>query len=173
MKIFNVSPYPGVHPELGVLLSTWADSTREWRENLESPTLDAITWQPYPGGPSIGGLLLHMASAEMYWLENAVNGTELDNNHPAIVYDNELDQYEVQWPTPPTESIDWYLDLLDTTRAKMINLVVAHNDPAREYPRRDYKVTYAWIIAHLVEHDSYTGGQAVLLHEMYKKVVLA
>jgi uncharacterized damage-inducible protein DinB len=167
---FDVSPHEGVHPELGLLLSTLGDSTREWQENLETPTSEALVWQPYPDGPSVGGCILHLCSAELYWLKAFVNGEELDSNHPAVAYDNELDQYAPYWPTPPAHSADWYFNLLHETRQETIRLVVAHNDPSREYTRRDSSVTYRWILAHLVEHDSYTGGQAVLLHEMYKSL---
>jgi uncharacterized damage-inducible protein DinB len=33
--------------------------------------------------------------------------------------------------------------------------------------KSDYSL--AWIVAHLVQHDSYHGGQIVMLNQMWKK----
>jgi uncharacterized damage-inducible protein DinB len=169
MSIYDVAPVEAFHPELGLLLATWADSTREWRRNLGEPSDEALVWQPYREGPSIGGLMLHMAACERYWLQDFAVGVKLDPNDPAIAYDAQVDQYVPHWATPPAHPLAWYFEVLDSTRAEMVALVSAERDPTRLMPRRDYHVSYRWILAHLVEHDSYHGGQAVLLHEMWKQ----
>ncbi|CAN1550418.1 hypothetical protein MCEMSE15_02158 [Fimbriimonadaceae bacterium] len=46
-----------VHPTLSVLIETWRDGAREWLDNIEEPPpVEAMTWQPFENGPSIGGL---------------------------------------------------------------------------------------------------------------------
>ncbi len=163
-----VSP-EGLEPDLGLLMATLRDGCREWRKYLESPSVEAITWSPYPGGPNIGGLLLHIIGAEMYWLYEVALGQGQPADHPAKIYDNELDQFDGTWPIPPAQPIEWYFQLQDENRAKMIQLIREHGNPDKLFDRRDRHVSYRWIVAHLVEHDSYHGGQAVLLHEMYLK----
>lgn len=110
-----------------------------------------------------------MAAAERYWLQLNAEGIKMDPADPALEYDGRMDQNIPLWPTPPTQPIEWYLGVLDQTRQEMIILIYAHSDPASTHTTRWETVTYRWILAHVAEHDSYHGGQAVLLHEMYKK----
>jgi uncharacterized damage-inducible protein DinB len=170
MKQYHLNDRHEVDGDLGVLIAALQDGTREWREELESPSVEAIVWQPYPNGPSIGAEILHIASCEWYWLGNFVQGEPDPVDDPAIQYDNTLDQYIPHWPTPPAQPIDWYLDILASRRAKSIEMIRQHGRPEAVYARQDCEVTYAWIVAHLVQHDSYHGGQAVMLNEMYKKM---
>jgi uncharacterized damage-inducible protein DinB len=173
MEHYDVLPFANMHPELGVLAASMEDSTREWQENLldpAPPTVEALVWQPYTNGPSIGGALLHMACCELYWLAMVGDGEDLDASHPAVAYDSELDQYANLWPVAPSQPIEWYLDILKAVRASSLERIARHSDPAQVFPLRSKSVSYRWILAHLIEHDSYTGGQAVLLHEMYKRM---
>lgn len=170
MTRYDVAPEPKDDVELGVLIGTLEDSTREWRENLETPTPEALLWQPYPDGPSIGGLILHMASCEGYWLGQFVQGLEPDPNDPAFAYDSSMDQYIPSWPLPPEQPLSWYYEIQDAQRKQTIEWIRAHNAPTTEHVRRDSTMTYRWIVAHILQHDSYHGGQAVLLHEMWKKL---
>lgn len=159
-----------IEGELGVLVAALEDGTREWRGELGEPSDAAVVWQPFPNGPSIGGIILHMAGCEWYWLNKFVSGEPEPGDDPAITYDGTLDQDAVQWPTPPAKPIGWYFDVLSERRAKSIEMIRNHGQPERVYSRHDCEVTYGWILAHLVQHDSYHGGQAVLLHEMFKKL---
>lgn len=167
---YDIAPEGDISVELGILIATLQDGTREWRENLETPPQEAMCWQPYPDGPSIGGLILHMASCEAYWLGKVVGGLTLDENDPAIAYDMTMDQYIPSWPIPPDKPLSWYYEIQDKQRLQTIAWIQAHDAPAAEYKRRESTFTYRWAVAHQVEHDSYHGGQAVLLHEMWKKL---
>ena len=168
MKRSDIEPDPALPLDLGILVATWRDGTREWRENLGSPPPEAVTWQIYPNGPSIGGLILHMASCDRYWLQQFVEKVALDQTDPAVAYDSSMDQYIPNWPVPPAEPIAWYFDILDRAREAAFAMIARHGDSLSEHG--EYKETYRWIVAHLVEHDSYHGGQAVLLHETWKQI---
>ena len=169
MKQFDVAPAPGFKPEIGTLISTWNDGLREWLDNLGEPPIEAMTWQPFPDGPSIGGVMLHMAGCDLYWIKEYVGGSELDAEHPAVAYDAVLDQDNANWPTPPSQPFAWYREVLETTRAQVIELIRQEPNPDREFQRSWGTLTFRWIVAHIVEHDSYHGGQCVLLHEMWKR----
>ncbi len=168
MTHYDIEPWPETSADLGVLISTWQDGTREWREYLESPCEDAIVWQIYPNGPSIGGVLLHMAACEAYWLQIFVDGEDLGDENVAWNYDRTVKQDIPFWTPPPSQPIDWYFSVLDDTRRAMIERIRRHADSVSVHARSDYTVTYRWILAHLVEHDSYHGGQVVLIHEAWK-----
>lgn len=170
MKTYDVAPLRRFHPELGLLAAALEDSTREWRENLGRVNPKAVIWQAYPNGPSIGGLLLHLIDCEAYWLKEVGDGEPLSGEHPATIYNMSMDQYKPFWPAPPARPLSWYLKLHDEVRADILARIQKQTNPKKRYPRRRIVATYRWILVHVLEHDSYTGGQAVLLHEMWKKV---
>jgi len=155
--------------DLGVLVATWKDGSREWRTSFDDVAPEALTWSPYPNGPNIGGAILHMASCDQYWIMQIAEGIEVPADDRAWAYDCTMDQYVPHWPTPPARPLEWYLDLLDSTRDRMVDLIKAHLDSNSIHPRGQNTMTYRWIIAHAVQHDSYHGGQIVLLNELYKK----
>jgi len=166
----DIEPDPALPLDLGILLATWKDGIREWRDNLGAPPPEAVTWQIYPEGPSIGGILLHLASCDQFWLQEFAEKATLDRTDPAIAYDLSMDQYIPRWPAPPAEPIEWYFDILDRARTSVFASIAQHSDSLSEHPNGEYASTYRWIVAHLVQHDSYHGGQAVLLHETWKKL---
>jgi uncharacterized damage-inducible protein DinB len=158
-------------PEIGILVATLVGSTQKWRDNLELPEAAAVTWQPYPDGPSIGGLILHMASCELYWIGEIAELQKVSDDEPSRTYDKTVDQYLPHWPTPPAEPIEWYFAIQDDVRSRILNLIARHGAPDTVHQTTRSSMTYRWILAHIIQHDSYTGGQAVVLHEMYKKLM--
>lgn len=169
MKRFDLPPTDGFHRDLGVLLATLEDSTREWRENLGQPRVEAITYQPWPESYSIGALILHIIDVELYWFESFVAGIRGKKADAVLLMSEEVHQYGGRWPVPPAEPIEWYYDLHDRYRTRAIE-ALRNQDPDRIIPRKTAEFSVRWVVAHVVEHDSYHGGQAVLLHEMWKRV---
>ncbi|MCC7433447.1 MAG: DinB family protein [Methanoregulaceae archaeon] len=169
--ILDVAPDTDAHPQLGLLIATLEDSTREWRENLGRVSQAAVVWQPYENGPSIGGVILHLVDAETWWLR-CVGAQEPDDaTTPEAMYNRDMDLYKAYWPAPPRKPLSWYLDLLVERRAVNLDYIRSQAEAAEVISRGSKNAyTYRWIVAHLVEHDSYHGGQAVLLHEMFKRM---
>ncbi|MDQ2985643.1 MAG: DinB family protein [Armatimonadota bacterium] len=165
MKRFGVAPLDGYHPEIGILLAALLESTREYRRYLEGVSEQAITYQSRPGGHSIGGLLLHMADVELYWVLQIGAGKRIPKN---LLPKYACDQYAANWPTPPAMPLADYLVLLDQVRG--ITLATAKTfHPETLIIRKSWKaeLNHRWILAHVIAHDSYHGGQAVLLCDLF------
>lgn len=169
-KTYDVAPLPGFEPVIGVLAAALEDSTREWRGELEAPPIEAIVWQPFAGGHSIGGLLLHMADCELSWIEDTAAGWEVGPERYA-----EFDPFgpvpsSRPWPAPPAEPIEWYFAKADAQRRRTLEALAELREPdaMRFVESWDTEFSVSWIVNHVVQHDSYHGGQAVLLHEIWK-----
>ena len=165
---YDIAALPGYSEPYGMLLSILQDGSREWREELEDPAPELIVWQPYPKSHSIGGILLHIAEVESYWVEECSLGREIDPVEAKLYA--EIDQYGGSWPTPPLEPIGYYFDLLDKVRARTLESVKAFDSPEAVRERERETVSLRWVLAHVIEHESYHGGQAVLLQEMGKRM---
>src|SRR5436853_2072586 len=87
--------------DIGLLAAALEDATSEWREELDDVDEDTIVWQPFPGGHSIGGLILHMADVEAWWFETVAAGKARPVGEEERLLSEETQQYGVSWPTPP------------------------------------------------------------------------
>jgi len=167
---FDVEPLPGYPEPYGTLLATLQDSTREWRDELGDPEPDLIVWQPYPKSHSIGAVLLHIAEVEAYWIEEFSLGRAIDPEEAKLHMSAEIDQYAGSWPTAPAEPIAYYFALLDRVRARTLESVKSFASPETAMDSKWGATTLRWVLAHVVGHDSYHGGQAVLLKELGTKM---
>jgi hypothetical protein len=93
----------------------------------------------------------------------------VDQEDPAVKYDLAMDQYVPFWPVPPAKPFAWYLELYQNNLITVRELVRRHNRPFEEKARGSKVLTYRLVMAHHVEHDSYHGGQIVLIHEAWKQ----
>ena len=171
-RLFDLPPAQGMPIEIGTLLTALDDSTREWREELGTVPVEGLVWQPFPGGHSIGAVLLHIADAENFWIQEMCLGEKTPPEFLAEVLSEETKQDDVTWPTPPAQPLDWYLDKLERVRAKTREALTRLPDPLGTVTKEewDMEVTRRWALAHVVEHDSYHGGQAVLLKLLWERM---
>lgn len=167
---FDVEPLPGYPPEYGLLLATLQDGTREWQGELGEPDPDTICWQPYENGYSIGSLLIHIAEVEAYWFEVFTLARVLSPDERARYLSGQIDQDNGYWPKPPREPFSYYYKILSEVRTRSLESLREFPPPDTTREKEWGKMTLRWVVAHVVEHDSYHGGQAVMLHEISKRM---
>src|SRR5438105_1254465 len=64
----DVTPVEARSAEIGLLLGMLHAGTQNARRELGDVLEDAIVWQPYPNGHSIGAILIHVTACEEGWL---------------------------------------------------------------------------------------------------------
>jgi len=159
-------PKPGYAEPYATLLTTLERQTAGWRQQLGEPSIDELVWQPYPNGHSIGALLLHLAEVETYWIESVCSGRALTAEDRQTYLSDHMDPFTGQWPAPPREPFAYYSALLDAVRARTLESVKAFGDP-REVKQADWgAMTVRYVLTHVIWHESYHGGQAVLLKSL-------
>ncbi|AIE86124.1 DinB family protein [Fimbriimonas ginsengisoli] len=167
MPSFDACPLDGYPTELGLLLATLQSCTWDWRDELGDVDEDAIVWQARSGGHSIGAVLLHIGEVELYWIEEVVLGREMSEADLQLFMSREIEQYKGQWPSPPRRPLSWYLERLDEVRARTLAAVRDFPAPDAEIPWLEHTVTPRWVLSHVIEHESYHGGQMLLLQDLY------
>ena len=168
MERVDIVPAAGLDVQTGLLLSMLDDVTNEWRGMLGDVSGEALVWQPFPAGHSIGALLLHIADVEAHWLHEVATGLPRDPEELKTLLSEETQQGQVQWPTPPNYPLSWYYAQQDAVRARTRRLVAAIGDPLHT-GRRGREFSLRWLLNHVVSHEAYHGGQAVLLSLIYEK----
>lgn len=167
MTPLDVVPIPGLDPEIGLLGAALIDSTREWREELEElkPSAASLTWQAEPGGVSIGALFLHLIETELWWIQTVAGGIPITDAEVKRYRVDEIDQYADKWPQAPEMDLGGYFTMLQEVRERTLAVLGSLGSPDRVVPRpgSETKFTLRWILVHVLQHDSYHGGQAVML----------
>ena len=167
--IDDVKPLEGYQDPYGLLCAILQDGTREWRVELGTDlSEEAMVWQPHPGMHSIGGIILHIVSVEISWFERFVLGLPADPEERKITMTDETDVDEWQWPVPPRRPLSWYLELQDRVRARILEGIKRWPAPDTALGSGDDKITPRWVLGHVIQHESYHGGQAVLLYRLWQ-----
>jgi uncharacterized damage-inducible protein DinB len=167
--IIDAEPLPGYQEPYGLLCAILQDGTNEWRLELD-PDLseDAVVWQPYPGMHSIGAILLHIISVEIFWFERFALDLPTDPEERKILLVEETDVDAWSWPELPHRPIAWYFELHDRIRARTLESIKKW--PAADATRElhDNPRSMRWVLGHVIQHEAYHGGQAVLLNRLWQ-----
>ena len=161
------------HPEIALFFAQLDQATAEWQDWLDEKTVTAeqIVWQPFPGGHSIGALMLYIAEVEAYWLHEVAAGVPLSEEDMQTFLSAETDAFTGKWPIPPRQPLAWYGAQLDAVRAKT-KALLADTAPDATGTRTDdgHMFTLRWLFTHVIAHEAYHGGQAVLIALMQASV---
>jgi uncharacterized damage-inducible protein DinB len=166
---FDAAPLAGYVEPYGLLCGILQDGTREWRFELD-PELpeEALVWQAYPGGHSIGGIIFHIVAVEIFWFEEVALNIPYNPEEMQRLLAHKTNVDEWRWPEPPRQPLSWYFELHDQVRARTLERI-------REWPPADTsrgdderQCTLRWVLGHVIQHESYHGGQAVLLNRLWR-----
>jgi uncharacterized damage-inducible protein DinB len=167
-QLTDAEPLPGYQEPYGLLCAILQDGTNEWRWELD-PDLseDAVVWQPYPGTHSIGAIILHIIAVEIFWFERFALDLPTDPEESRILMADETDVDAWHWPAPPRKPLSWYFEFHDSIRARTLENIKKWPpaDSAKQHHNR--QVTMRWVFGHVIQHEAYHGGQAVLLNRLW------
>lgn len=173
-KIIDCKPEEGVgNGEIALMLAQLDEGTKEWLGELPADlTPEEIAWQPFEGGHSIGALMVHIAEVEGFWLHHVAAGEPYRDLESEALDGASIDQDKILWPTPPAgRPLSYYVELMASVRARTRELIGKLDDPERTALFRDRTFTLRWLLTHVIGHESYHGGQAVMLLILKRKGV--
>ena len=166
--LIDAEPLPGYQEPYGLLCAILQDGTREWRGELDADlSEDAVVWQPHPGTHSIGGVILEIAAVEIFWFEKFALDIPYDPEEMKLLMADQIDVDAWRWPPPHRQPITWYFELHDRIRARTLENI-------KKWPTADFARdlhgnprTMRWVLGHVIQHEAYHGGQAVLLNRLW------
>ena len=158
--------------EIALMLAQLDEGTREWLGELPEDLTEAeIAWQPFENGHSIATLCVHIAEVEAFWLHHVACGEPYQDIETPSLDGGLIEQDKIEWAAPPPgRPLSYYTDLMASVRARTRELVGKLDDQKRVSTRSDgRKFTLRWLLTHVIGHESYHGGQAVLLLILKRK----
>jgi uncharacterized damage-inducible protein DinB len=169
MNRFDVAPLPGYPLEIGLQAAALLNGSHKWLRELGEVDEATLVWQPFENGHSIGALMLHIADVEAWWIETVLAGRELSEEEIRRHLSEDTDQYGVRWPVPPRVPLAEYLDALQNVRSRTLKTLQEVEDLSETRIRSESEFTLRWIVNHVIQHESYHGGQAVLIKLMAER----
>ena len=155
--------------ETRALLEMLDSTSAMGRAELRGVSDEELRWQATKGGHSIGMILLHIADVEYWWVQVVALGWPQDQALHDKLLSRETNQYAGAWPKPPVRRKAWFLKQCDEVRAVTKRELVGLDASKHKGRIGEREYSLRWILHHLIEHEAYHLGQAVLLRELYKK----
>lgn len=167
--LIDANPLPGYQDPYGLLCAILQDGTKEWRAELD-PNLGeaAVIRQPAPGMHSIGAIMLHIIAVEIFWFEKVALDLPYDPEEMKRLMWDDTDVDEWRWPAPHKKPISWYFDLHDEVRARTLEGIKKWPPADTVRGNEERSCTLRWILGHVIQHEAYHGGQAVLLNGLWR-----
>jgi uncharacterized damage-inducible protein DinB len=168
----DVQPLPGYAEPYGLMCAMLQDATRDWRGEIPGNlSAEAMTWRVRPGGQSMGTVMLHIIGVELFWIEHFVLERPYALADVEALKLREIDVDEGAWPDAPSEDLAWYFELHDRYRQRFLEAVREFPDADLQKARdgEDWKYTPRWVLNHVIQHETYHGGQIALLHDLWMR----
>ncbi len=163
MTRYDLHPPEGLDPDVALLVGAWLDGTREWLGEVGEVPDARVTQRLGAHGVSVGALLMHMVDCDEGWIGETLLGGSGDPPTVAGAFCRDLSVDDRTFPDPPAWPFAEYVRLLQDTRAALVARLVGLRADDERTSRSGNVFTVRWVLAHLVQHDSYHGGQIVLL----------
>ncbi len=168
--VIDAKPLPGYPEPYDLLAAILNDGTNEWRWELD-PKLgeETMGWQPHPGFHSIGSIILHIAAVDRV----------IDSRVRSRMRSCRSKYHWSGWrrgvgQDHASTSIS---SAIRSLRSSGIAGLIEHEslEPEHLWPAPDTlkewdgtQRTMRWVFGHVIQHEAYHGGQAVLLSRMWE-----
>lgn len=153
--------------EIALLAAALNDGTREVRGELGEVTPEELAFTPVPGRHSAASVLLHHAQVEAMWI-----CCDLFQESDAPVHEK-FSEFAPDWNKggrwPDIHGIslvEIYRRSDEVRQETLTRLATLEDSKLPTLPDGEYSDTARWVVNHLIGHESYHYGQAVLLVEM-------
>ncbi len=165
----TVAPVPGFNPQVGLCFGGLEDVRASLLRGVEDLSTETLARRAFAGANTIGTLLVHVAEAELFWIQEVLNGKALTAQQRA---DYRFDVFGKPG-APAIEAHDFGFfrkrmeDVRTITRESLRPMKDEELDSRRIWDdtrageKREF--TVRWILHHLLEHEAHHKGQVFLL----------
>jgi uncharacterized damage-inducible protein DinB len=152
-----------VEAEMSVFFDDLFNRFSELHTDIEKTVgglpIEALDWIPGREMNSIAVLVVHLASAERYWIGVALNEPP-DRNREAEFRTEGLSADELKAHLTSTD---------EYTRKSLARLSLPDLETVRLSPRNDKTFTAGWCLAHALEHTALHTGHIQLTRQLWEQ----
>lgn len=151
----SLAPGEGEDPEIGRWLRALKDTRSRMNQALQDLPAELVDRLPPSGGSSIGAILYHLAIIEADWLFDDVLGTQ-ETDWPAELFPMDAREDGEHLSPFADETVDQHLARLKKIRTMLVETIssMSADELHRPRERKDYDVSPAWVLHHLMQHEA-------------------
>ena len=167
-----LGPRPGYTPQVGTFISllTWMREANGIISATKGLTKDDLDYLIDPKANTIGALMLHLAATETYYQLNTFEGKKWDSWPDSVKqqWDAAMNLGDTGRKTIKGHDRDYYLNILQETRAKTLTAFSKRDDtwslaPDKDWPWGPTNNYCKWF--HVCEHEAHHTGQIAFLRK--------
>lgn len=165
----RLEPVPNFTPEIGLYLSSLYKIRQSWKEALKDISKAELATKILPNVQPIGTLIIHLAEAEYFWIQQVVGGREFTKEIEDLLH------HDLWFKDFAAENLDfdYCLRTLDEIHEMTLKTLSSFNetDVDRFFLRQDLNREYSlrWILVHLLEHEAEHKGQILMIKRLIKE----
>lgn len=129
------------------------------RGKVEGLTPEQLRWKPTPTANSVGGILVHMAYGERWWVRVVFAGEQLDLDWTA-------DRFAPTFDVPEGWGADDVLAFHADEIARVDAVLDVETDPDARSRSELRPTTLRWVLTHLVEEVARHAGHLDITREL-------
>jgi uncharacterized damage-inducible protein DinB len=151
----SLSPAEGEDQEVGRWLIALGDTRQRTRQTLKDFPAALIDEPPPSGGSTVGAILYHLAAIEADYLFDDILGTQ-ESDWPAELFPMDVREDGVHLSAFTGETLEEHLSRFEKVRTMLVETISAMTPKELHRPRerKDYDVSPAWVLHHLMQHEA-------------------
>jgi uncharacterized damage-inducible protein DinB len=161
----------GLSGEIAILYSMLEKNREKLKRKVGELNPNQLAWQPDQQTNTIGTLLIHIGEAELWWMQEVVQGRALT---PEQIAEYRFEDFgKTEAGQAERRDLQFFLNKLDKgrTETKRILQGLREQGLERTFSRTlsgtVYQCTLGWILYHLIEHEaSHTGQISSLINKI-------
>lgn len=172
MKIETVvlESLPSFAQEIGLFLANLEKIRKGWRDAVKDLTKNELSEKILPEVQPIGTIIIHLAEAEYFWIQEIVSGKPMTNeikellHHDLWFKDFAAENLDVDYCLQVVEKIH------QLTRETLLNFTDADLEKTfvRRFEDSEKHYSLRWIFVHLLEHDAEHKGQMMMIKRLIR-----
>lgn len=160
--------------QIELLIYMLEDIRKVTLKGVSGLTKEQLFAEPIPGEFPIGAYLMHLAEADLGWMQTLTGEEQPEEMKKRCFYGAWYDVPPEEFD-PPKEPIEpeEYINAIAEVRGRLYDYLGKMKDEDLEIklkikrsPTHEVEITKKWIIYHLIEHEAHTRGQMFLLIRM-------
>lgn len=167
-----LEPVAGLSREIGLMIASFEEVRAQTIGHIADLSQDELAFRVFPTAHQIGGLVLHLAECEFWWIQAVFAGKEISEEDRQLAHLGDTTESDFSLKGYDAERC---IDRLNIIHQRTIETLSAVTDDRLDRmvefgtdPKR-LRCSLRWILHHLIEHEANHKGQIAMMKRLMRE----
>jgi uncharacterized damage-inducible protein DinB len=171
-----IEPVAGLSREIGFLVAGLQEVRAQTVASIADVTPEELSRRVTPSFHQIGGLVLHLAETEFWWIDIVFAGNEITEVDRQLFHFDDTTETDFALKK---YGVDDCVRILNLAHERTIGTLSEVNDGSLDrlypFPRKEpkFESSLRWILHHLIDHESNHRGQIAMMKRLMRESAMA